>query len=1134
MILKKLIIHNIASIEDAEIDFSKKPLSDSDVFLISGKTGSGKTTILDCICLALYGTTPRLHNIQMQGKIKDSENEIQVKNPAQLLRRNTGDGFTKLSFKGNNGVEYEAVWSISRTRKKANGKLKKKEWSLFRQDNTEPLTKEADIEEEMASAVGLDFTQFCRTSMLAQGEFSKFLNSKDADKAAILEKITGMDIYARIGKKIYEVTSSKKDAWERSRMAMEGIVLLDPDNLSEIKNEIERTDTEYTHLEKETHELREKANWIKTEAELNDSVNKAEIQLKGALEATQTDDFIQKKKLIEQWNVTADARSLLSTLTSGEKKLDEQNKKLQSLEKNYRRFLAGLRFAYSQKYLLQTEINKTEEYFATVKEREKTYENAPNIFVHLENLAAGEKIIIEENAKISKETDLMETSLIPSLKKLEEESKKIEEESTEIKVEIKKLEAEIHAMEAAGFRKEFQDIVDRITTLQITAKSVETLLQLYVGLEKKEKECRVTAETIESLTESRRVLALDIEKAKIKESGYRDVYEGHKDTVDEFAKTMRSHLHVGDECPVCLQKISKGFESEEKLRELVDLQRQHWKEAENARKELENKYHKTDAECETLVKWVNKVKADIEDEKTALEEKCAEISTACMAFGLNEVSETTVKALNNLKKEAEKRKLELEGNLTQAESKEKDLAKLRKRIDLNADRALKARQDQNTLNEKINGCKNLIDASKSVIRSKTEENEDHWDKIAQLIVSGEKKDWEKNPLRFKNDLEKEVSEFNKMKGLKEDLIKKVEKINNNLNLLEENKARILKIMELWAEIALPDSEKLPEIASFSTSLLTDLSVVKSTITKLQEELKANNLALNEFLTENESITTEDLRDLNKYSGAEIKNISESLSLVQTRLVEARTSLKELKVRMDEHNNNKPALSEDDTSESLSKLIVSAADKLKELGEKKGSLKRRIEEDDKNRIRLAEKKKEVEEKKKDYDKWYRLDSLLGSRDGDKFRKIAQSYVLKSLVDSANHYMTTLSGRYRLHTVPNSFVIYVQDAYQGNASRATSTLSGGETFIVSLSLALALSDIGEKLGVNTLFIDEGFGTLSGELLQSAIETLRSLHNKSGKHVGIISHVEELQEKIPVQVRINQEGVGGISRVEIAQIQ
>ena len=108
--------------------------------------------------------------------------------------------------------------------------------------------------------------------------------------------------------------------------------------------------------------------------------------------------------------------------------------------------------------------------------------------------------------------------------------------------------------------------------------------------------------------------------------------------------------------------------------------------------------------------------------------------------------------------------------------------------------------------------------------------------------------------------------------------------------------------------------------------------------------------------------------------------------------------------------------------------------------------------------------------------------------------------------------------------------VEDAHDGFARRAVSTISGGESFIVSLSLALALSDIGHMLSVDILFIDEGFGTLSGEPLSRAIDTLKTLHRKSGRRVGIISHVEELKAKVPTQIQVIQEGKSSKSTIKI----
>lgn len=135
MKIRKLTIHNIASIEDAVIDFEGKPLSDCDVFLITGKTGAGKSTILDAVCLALYGDTPRLANTQMEGSSADQGDDVKVDSPSRLLRQGAGKGYVRLEFKGTNGVDYEAEWSVARAREKVNGRIQKKEWILRNLDS---------------------------------------------------------------------------------------------------------------------------------------------------------------------------------------------------------------------------------------------------------------------------------------------------------------------------------------------------------------------------------------------------------------------------------------------------------------------------------------------------------------------------------------------------------------------------------------------------------------------------------------------------------------------------------------------------------------------------------------------------------------------------------------------------------------------------------------------------------------------------------------------------------------------------------------------------------------------------------------------------------------------------------------
>ena len=166
-----------------------------------------------------------------------------------------------------------------------------------------------------------------------------------------------------------------------------------------------------------------------------------------------------------------------------------------------------------------------------------------------------------------------------------------------------------------------------------------------------------------------------------------------------------------------------------------------------------------------------------------------------------------------------------------------------------------------------------------------------------------------------------------------------------------------------------------------------------------------------------------------------------------------------------------------------------------------------------------------------DLWQRLDGLIGSAKGDKFRKFAQGLTLDHLLQLANQHLSRLHGRYLLRRKSTGELeLEIVDSWQGDTARDTRTLSGGEGFLVSLALALALSDlVSNKTSIDSLFLDEGFGSLDGDTLEIALTALDSL-NASGKMIGIISHVEAMKERIPAQIRVEKGGGIGHSRLVV----
>ena len=162
MKLLKIEICNIASIAYAEIDFTKTPLVDESQFLITGKTGSGKSTILDAICLALYNKTPRM-NIAGNARFFHNEQDLGVNDTRVLMRNNTAEAWSKVTFIDNNNETLIAKWYCYRARKKTSGKLQSVAWTLSTHDETLISTGAKEMTLAIESRIGLTFGQFCRT-----------------------------------------------------------------------------------------------------------------------------------------------------------------------------------------------------------------------------------------------------------------------------------------------------------------------------------------------------------------------------------------------------------------------------------------------------------------------------------------------------------------------------------------------------------------------------------------------------------------------------------------------------------------------------------------------------------------------------------------------------------------------------------------------------------------------------------------------------------------------------------------------------------------------------------------------------------------------------------------------------------
>ncbi|MDE6182983.1 MAG: ATP-dependent exonuclease, partial [Rikenellaceae bacterium] len=277
------------------------------------------------------------------------------------------------------------------------------------------------------------------------------------------------------------------------------------------------------------------------------------------------------------------------------------------------------------------------------------------------------------------------------------------------------------------------------------------------------------------------------------------------------------------------------------------------------------------------------------------------------------------------------------------------------------------------------------------------------------------------------------------------------------------------------------------------------------------------------------ITKRQITDLLSYDLGWLAQERSALEAMHQRVTAAQATLLERSRNLALHLKAPERPSDTETLESLNIALQDMRQTASTLSTRISELHVTLGTDEHNRLML----KTLEEKSDSIRSllvhWERLNDLFGSATGDKFKSIAQGYTLETLVSFSNVHLAELSSRYRMLRRPDTLILEVVDLDMLNQTRPVNSLSGGESFLVSLALALGLASLsGGELRVESLFIDEGFGSLDADTMRTAIDALEKLH-VSGRKIGVISHVAELSDRIPVQIKVTAQASGG-SKIKI----
>ena len=305
------------------------------------------------------------------------------------------------------------------------------------------------------------------------------------------------------------------------------------------------------------------------------------------------------------------------------------------------------------------------------------------------------------------------------------------------------------------------------------------------------------------------------------------------------------------------------------------------------------------------------------------------------------------------------------------------------------------------------------------------------------------------------------------------------------------------------------------------------------IDEREKELTAEQAALNErfslwfndFKAQHPSLDEQAVSQLLTISPAEIKQTLADYHTAENSLKDAEALLKQRQQALAQHQKDKPAFGEDELQLQLNQATEQQVQANNALLQVATELKTHQQ----NSEALADKQKQLVEQQKSYEHWHLLNKVLGDASGKTMRNLAQTQTLKILLHYANSHLQTLNKRYKLTAIGQTLDIAIIDKGIADEQRSVNTLSGGESFLVSLALALGLASLSSnKVQINSLFIDEGFGTLDSETLSIAMDALDSLQAQ-GRKVGVISHVSEMTERVATQVHVAKKP-GGYSTISV----
>ena len=1146
MKIKELHIRNIASIETADIDF-EKDLNDpvtgrpSSLFLISGDTGTGKSALLDGISLALYKKTPRITSVvnSKKNKYTNLEGEEMMVNSIEQYTRlgiKPDDAcYSEVVFEGNDAQIYHARLSLGiykgKTTEVAGKKIrpilhKDPKWE-YKLGNGAWTKVENNTGEPLLSAIGLSYDQFSRMAMLAQGQFASFLTGNKSERESILERLTNTEIFSRYGEAISSLCKNAKAAKELAQNTYDTLnnQQANAADAEQLKTEELRLEGELRTIQAERDKNKGVLENVKSLETYTDELTQANQTKKHLQEQTGSEEFKAQEHLIADFDATIDQRRLLAELQAAHKDKGQAQEKIEQLKASFLLLVADMAFRTRQLESSKVKLSNSKAWLDQRNDRDALYTNAGQTIEQIRQLSENIRDYNETQSRISEYKGLVEQLA----QKVDETHQNAEDAKKAVEAKQAQIDALTNQRDLLNPQQVNRDIItekDRINKLNDLKNDSETLSDKQKETEELRQEWEQKKAELPLLLEAKTKAENAFSEAKENDYKAQELLSTMQSSMKETLTNLRRRLYEqhATTCPLCGQGIDhQHLMSDDEFKALltpIEKQRlkakQIYDEAEKSKTEAITDYNTAKQTCANQEKELQKKdKANLQAEKELKQEASTlylDVQQPILPQ-IHEAIDHSNQHLDQLKK-AQDQAEELQRQITLLSTEKRALDKAREI----ADKAYNQAEKEQTKNsDNINHSRQL---AKTLLTK-----QEGLQQTLRPLLNPYYPEWEADYEAARTTLGTDAKEYIQRKDSYKVQSQQIENEANLIANLGKTRQRIIALQSDWTFDAEPVQYNCRDINGEWTNFYGD---IKSQTERLQNDeatILARQTSLHDYYDESGMSEADLLRiDVQKESipairksindiWAKVKSNSDQIASKEAGIQSALASL------------NVQRIEDAPQKKFIEGKIADNESLISSITEQLGSIRTQLETHRQNQAAIQQAKEGLDAATAKHNKWDKLNKRFGDT---RFRTLVQTYILQPLLNNANIYLEQITDRYKLTCSGDNeqLAILVLDKYNKDQVRSATVLSGGERFMISLALSLALSSLNRPdMNIDILFIDEGFGTLDQNSLYSVMSTLEKLQEiagQSNRRVGIISHREELEE-IPVKIKVVKKGEG-----------